>query len=246
MDLFRRILFFCLCFFPTLTFANRSIVNQNPYSVGLELGTIKPTNLGNSTSFPIGFSTFSYGSNTNDSHATFFGVSANKIFTLAPRYSAQIGASYHYISNMNVEGNLLQGVSTPYYQANYSYTVNSSQYLIDTKLRQEFRRNLFPYLYLGLGVASNSAFNYETTVPAYLTVTPTYKNKTTYAFSYSAGAGIEYVIQSKLSIGLGYRFINLGGMGLGSGTIRNTAVKAALSQSNVYLNSLLAQLNYYI
>lgn len=239
MDLFRKFFLFFVCFLPTIVFAYTG-------SVGLDVGVAMPTNAGKSATFPLGFSTFSYSPNTNIDHDYISGISFNKMFVLAPLYSAQLGASYHYLSSMNVKGSLLQGVAPPFYQASYAYSINSSQYMIEAKLRREFQSQFFPYAYLGLGLAANSAFDYTTNVPAYLTVTPDYSNKTTYVFTYSLGIGMDYLVVPKLSVGLGYRFINLGSTGLGKGTIRNTSTTAALTQSNLYVNSLLVQLNYFI
>lgn len=239
MDLFRKFLLPFICFLPTVTFAYID-------SIGLDFGVAKPTNAGESASFPLGFSTFSYSSNHNNDHNDIFGISFDKMVVLAPFYSAQVGASYHYLSSIDIKGNLQQGIAPPFYQANYSYNIKSSQYMIDAKFRREFRSHFFPYLYLGLGLAANKAYDYSTNVPAYLTVTPDYSNKTTYAFAYSLGIGLDYLIVPKLSLGLGYRFINLGKTGLGNGTIRNTKTVAALTQSNLYVNSLFVQLNYFI
>jgi opacity protein-like surface antigen len=229
------------------TFATNSVslLNNNPYSVALELGIAKPTNLGKSTTFPLGYSTFSYGSNSNDAHALISGLSVNKTLTINSLYALQVGISYHYISSMDVNGILEQGVSSPYYQSTYSYSVNSSQYLVEAKLHREFYQ-YFPYVFLGLGVASNTAHDYSTAVPSYLAVTPNYSNRTTNSFTYSLGLGVDYFVMPKLSIGLGYRFINLGNVGLGSGVIRSTRVGAELTQSNLYINTLLAQFNYFI
>lgn len=247
MDLFRKFCLSFICFLPILTHADDTVYTaKNSYSVGLDIGGARPTQLGNSASFPLGYSTFSYFPSNNNDNATIYGISFNKIFSIAPLYSVQVGASYHHLSNMDVQGILMQGISPPYYQANYSYKIYSTQYLIDAKLRRQFYTRFFPYLYLGLGVASNRASNFTTNVPAYLTVTPNYSDNTLRSFSYSLGAGIDFMIMPQLSVGLGYRFINLGKTGLGTGVIRNTAVKAALTQSNFYLNSLMAQLNLYI
>lgn len=239
MDLFRKFFLLFICFLPTIAFSYTD-------SVGLDFGVAMPTNVGNSATFPLGFSTFSYSPRTHINCDYISGISFNRMFVLAPLYSAQIGASYHYLSNMDVKGDLMQGIAPPFYQANYYYRINSSQYMIDAKLRREFQSRFFPYVYLGLGLSANSAFNYTTNVPAYLTVTPDYSNKTTYAFTYSLGIGMDYLVVPKLSVGLGYRFINLGNTGLGKGMIRNTSTKAALTQSNLYVNSLLVQLNYFI
>lgn len=253
MDFFRsissfvRYVLFFLVFVPMASLAKDSVslLNNHPYSVGLDLGIAKPTNIGQSTTFPLGYSTFSYSSNSNDARALISGVSVNKTLTINSLYTLQVGVSYHHISSMDVKGNLEQGISPPYYQSTYSYNVTSSQYLVEAKLRRQFYR-YFPYVFLGLGVASNRADNYSTTVPSYLTVTPDYSNKTTNSFTYSLGIGVDYFVMSRLSIGLGYRFINLGNVGLGTGIIRNMSVGAELTQSNLYVNTLLAQLNYFI
>lgn len=240
------VLFF-LVFAPMTTLAENSVslLNNNPYSVGLDLGIAKPTNIGKSTTFPLGYSTFSYSSSRNDPHTIISGVSVNKTLTINSLYTLQLGISYHYLSNMDVKGNLAQGISSPYYQSSYSYSINSSQYLVEAKLRRQFY-HYFPYVYLGLGVAANSAYDYSTAIPNYLTVTPNYSNNTTNSFTYSLGIGADYFVMPTLSIGLGYRFINLGNVGLGAGVIRSMRVGAELTQSNLYLNTLLAQLNYFI
>jgi opacity protein-like surface antigen len=238
---FRKLFLSFICFLPTIALAY-----TYTDSIGLDLGVAMPTNAGESATLPLGYSTFSYSSNDNNNHNYIAGIAFNRLVDVAPLYSAQIGISYHYLSDMDVKGNLTQGIAPPFYQANYSYNINSSQYMIDAKLRRELQSCLYPYVYLGLGLAANRAFDFTTDVPAYLTVTPDYSNKTTYAFAYSLGVGIDYLVMSKLSVGIGYRFINLGNTELGTGTIRNTSTKAALSQSNLYVNSLLAQLNYFI
>jgi len=216
------------------------------YSVGLDLGVSRANQVGESTSFPLGYSNFIYTPSDNTDNETIAGISLDKIFFFAPLYSVQVGASYQHLSNMDVNGTLAQGISTPYYQANYAYTISSSQYLLDAKLRRQVNTRLIPYLYLGLGFASNRASDYATTVPPYLTVTPTYNNRSIHCFSYDLGIGLDLMLNSHVSVGFGYRYINLGKMGLGTGVIRNTAVKAALTQSNFYLNSIIAQLNFYI
>jgi hypothetical protein len=252
MNLFRtllkHILFFSI-FFPTTILANnsQSLLPNRQYSIGLDLGVAKPTNLGNSTTFPLGYSTFSYSPVTQNVHALISGISISKVLAITPLSTLQIGVSAHSLSSsISVKGNLEQGISPPYYQATYSYSINSYQYLAEAKLQHQVYEHYFPYIYLGLGVASNSAYDYSTTVPDYLTVTPDYSNKTTNSFAYSLGLGIDYFVKPQVSIGLGYRFINLGKIGLGSGVIRNTNVDAKLTQSNLYLNTLLAQLNYFI
>src|SRR5579864_28233 len=127
MDFFRtlssfvRYVLFFLAFVPMTTLAKDSVslLNNNPYSVGLDLGIVNPTNIGKSTTFPLGYSTFIYSSNSNDARALISGISVNKTLTINSLYTLQIGISYHYISSMDVQGNLEQGISSPYYQSTY-------------------------------------------------------------------------------------------------------------------------------
>lgn len=243
---FKHILFFSTLI-PAVVLANNSpsLSNNGQYSLGLDFGIAKPTNIGQPTTFPLGYSTFSYSSNTENSHALVPGVFINKVFSISSLYTVQVGLSAHYLSNMDAQGNLTQGISPPYYPSTYSYNINSNLYLIDAKLRHQFNR-CFPYIYLGMGMASNRAYNYSTTIQDYLVVTPTYSNKTTNSFAYSIGFGIDYFVTPKLSLGIGYRFINLGNIGLGAGIVRNINVGAKLNQSNLYVNTWLTQLNYFL
>jgi hypothetical protein len=139
-------------FFPIITFADNKIVllNDNSYSIGLDLGIVKPTNLGPSTTFPLGYSTFTYSPDTNNIQNLFPGISLNKNLALIPSYTLQVGISYHYIPPMNVNGNLEQGISPPYYQSTYAYEMKSSLYLLEAKIHRQGYNHLFPYFYLAL------------------------------------------------------------------------------------------------
>lgn len=248
LSLFVKYFLVFLIFPPLITFADYKVIvpNNNSYSIGLDLGIAKPTNLGPKTTFPLGYSTFTYSPDINNVQTLISGISLNKTLPIMSLYTLQAGISYHYLASMNVNGNLEQGISPPYYQSTYAYTIKSSLYLLEGKIHRPFYTYFFPYFYLALGEASNKAYNYSTNVPDYLTVTPTYSSKTTNSFAYSVGIGLDYFVLAKVSIGLGYRFINLGKAGLGTGTIRNTSVGAELTQSNLYLNTILAQINYFI
>ncbi len=59
------------------------------------------------------------------------------------------------------------------------------------------------------------------------------------------GLGVDYVIKPKLVVGFGYRFSDLGAVGLGQGTIRNRQIGSYITQSQLYLNTLLIELNWF-
>lgn len=248
MNAFRYVCFFIfILFLPSLNLASKQIaLPDNSYTLSADLGVGNPTKLGSSTQFQLGYSTFIYNPKNSYEWPFYGGIAIDKNIIKNAYYLFQLGLSYHYFSPMSVNGNLKQGITPPYYQANYTYSINSSQFLAEAILRQAWYQALSPYFILGLGVAFNYAQNYSTNVPAYLTVTPSYSNNTTKSFSYALGLGLDYLIDPKLSIGIAYRFINLGFAGLGSGKIRYTSVSDKLNQSNLYINTLAVQLNYFI
>ena len=103
----------------------------------------------------------------------------------------------------------------------------------------------YPYLIGGIGGGFSRAENYATDVPDYLTVTPYYANKSTTSFSYMLGAGIDFFKFQSLSIGLGYRFSDLGRAGLGDGQIRSREIASQLTQAHLYLNTLMIEVNCF-
>jgi len=240
----KNFLFF-LTLVPAAALASITSFNGQ-YSVGLDMGLARPTNIGRSTVFPLGFSTYLYGSNTSDIDSLFTGISVSKTLKMDSPDILRIGVSAHYISGMNAEGNLQQGISPPYYPSKWSYSIDSFQYLLDVKWSRPVRSQYFPYIYLGLGMASNRAYDYATTIPDWLTATPEYKSHTTHSFAWSLGLGVDYSVMPRLSLGFGYRFMNLGKVGLGPGFIQGSNAGTRLTQPNLYNNIFLAQLNYFI
>lgn len=248
---FFRYIWIVILFLPAITWGNNylTLLNTNDYDyiVGIDLGVGYPSNLGNSAQFPVGLSTFTYEPRNNNNYPFYGGISIDKnILLINNAYLLQAGLNYSYLSTMVVNGNISQGIEPPYYQANYTYAVNSTQLFVEAKLRHMQYQMFSPYFVLALGAAFNHAKNYSTNIPAYLTVTPMFTNNNTSSFAYALGLGFDYRIGPKLSLGLIYRFINLGEMSLGGGKIRETSVSNPFKQSNLYINTLAVHLNYFI
>ncbi|MCX7115614.1 MAG: hypothetical protein NTW08_06890 [Gammaproteobacteria bacterium] len=237
---FIGVAFSCLTYSPL--FANNDVPQ---YVLGLDLGLSETTSLGNAITFPLGYSTFIYTPYHHTDTPLRYGVSLSKNIPLTPFNTLQLGVSYHPYTSMQVNGTLQQGISQPYYEASYSYSIQGAQLLAEAKLEHLWRNRYAPYLIAGIGAGFNKAQQYATTVPNYLTLTPFYTNNTTTSFSYTAGLGVDLFIKPELSIGLGYRFSDLGSVGLGQGAIRNTPVSNVLNQSHLYLNTVLIQLNCF-
>jgi len=215
------------------------------YVFGLDVGTSATSHLGNSASFPLGYSTFIYKSKSKTHNPVRFGVSMSKNINFSSQNAVQIGISYHDITKMGVNGSLEQGISPPFTPFNYNYSINSSQLLVEAKLLHQWNKLFYPYLTGGIGAGFNKATNYSTNVPNYLTLTPYYSDKSSTSLSYSVGLGINFLKFQPIAIGLGYRFSDLGQVKLGNGHLRNRLITSQLGQSHLYLNTFLIELNCY-
>lgn len=162
-----------------------------------------------------------------------------------PKWALQIGMAYAETWNFEAQGSLLQGADIPSSnQYSYEYNIKTRQLLAQGKLLYHCQPRFLPYLLFGFGIAFNEATNYETNVPPFLTFTREYANHNMPSFTYVAGFGIDTSIMDQLRLGIGYRFSDLGKVGLGNATIDTTSVPGTLSQSHLYTSELLAEVTY--
>lgn len=248
----KRTLTLCLLLFSPIYVAycntDASSIHTKRFVLGVDVGVAKISSLGRTVGFPLGYSTFHYFSDKEKAAAARYGISLSRKFMFDDTNNIIVGVSYHRFSDVQVNGTLQQGISAPLYTASYQYTLQLSQVLAEVKLQHEWHHLFFPYLTAGLGAGLNTAQNYGTTVPNYLTITPTYTNHQSSSLSYTLGLGLDTVIAPhvpNLTIGLGYLFSDLGQASLGHGSIRTRALPHYLNQSHVYINTFLGQLNWY-
>lgn len=164
-----------------------------------------------------------------------------------PTWSMQLGLDYTHQGRFAVNGVLVQGadlISADQYT--YHYSFSSNQLMAQAKLLYLYNERFLPYINLGLGSAINTARNFQTNTPPFLTFTREYTNNTQHSFTYTAGLGIDTVISQHLRLGLGYRFSDLGKVQLGNARIDTTVVGGALGQQHLYVNALIAQLTFII
>ncbi|KTC94720.1 outer membrane protein [Legionella erythra] len=241
------IVFSLLCFLihPAYCSGIESSLNDKAFVLGLDIGSARTNESGRSVHFPLGYSTFNYSPN-QDASSTRYGISFSRRFMLNSLNSLLIGLSYHQFSEITVNGTLQQGIFPPLYSADYQYTIELSQALVDAKLQHQWGQRLYPYITAGLGGGFNRARHFYTTVPGYLTVTPTYSNHHSSTLSYALGLGIDALLTSHVTVGVGYLFSDLGEVGLGSGSLRQTSLSNYLNQSHLHINTILAQISWYL
>ncbi|MGQ3892716.1 outer membrane protein [Legionella sp. CNM-4043-24] len=215
------------------------------YVFGFDLGTTYSNYPHGAVSFPLGYSTFTYSAAHHTGHPTRLGASVRKRFDWLSVNEIQLGFSYHYITKALVSGDLAQGIAPPFSQFNYGYNYTSSQLTADAKIMRHWHKSFYPYVIASVGTAWNRAFKYVTSVPDFLTRTPYYQNKDKASLSYTVGGGIDVLKSDDFTIGLGYRFSDLGTIGLGNGHIGNIETPSQLKLSPVYVNTLLIEVNYF-
>jgi opacity protein-like surface antigen len=243
----RLVILFTFLFFSIHSWGNageRTFPGKR-FVAGLTVGVAKTNQAGRAIRFPLGYSTFDYRPDENISPAVSYGGSLGYILKPDAFNNLIVSLSYHRLSNMEVNGTLEQGISAPFYSARYQYAIQLSQLLAEVKIQHKWRQTLYPYLTAGIGSGFNSAKNFGTTVPDYLTVTPAFANHTRSSLGYMLGLGMDTPIASNITAGIEYRFSNWGQAGPGNGVIRMRTLPDYLSQSHLYTNALSAQLNYY-
>ena len=157
----------------------------------------------------------------------------------------QAGLVYSQMGTFQSKGNFVQGADLQ--SANqYSYAFNAvtRQLLAQAKLMRPYHDKFYPYALLGLGSSFNTASNYSTNAPPFLTFTRNYFNNTSSTFAYRVGLGVDIDVTPHARLGIAYRLSNLGGVSLGAASINQQNVSGTLSQSNLYSNEVLFQLTY--
>ena len=157
----------------------------------------------------------------------------------------QGGIAYAQEGSYKIKGNLVQGAdASSADQYTYKFNAVTRQVLAQAKLMRLWHDKFYPYFLLGLGASFNSASNFSTSVPPFLTFTREYQNNQSSSFAYRAGIGIDVDIAQHVRLGVAYRFADLGGVSLGSASIDHISVPGNLYQSNLYANEFIAQISF--
>ena len=160
-------------------------------------------------------------------------------------YRVQFGVAYDQTGYFSPQGTLIQGADVfSQDQYNYKFRLITRQVLAQAKFMREYKDKLYPYLLAGIGGSINTASNYSTNVPPFLTFTRMYDNNHSSGFAFRVGAGVDMEVYNNWRVGVAYRFAGLGRVSLGNAIIDNIPVSGTLNQANLYANEFLAQISY--
>ena len=143
---------------------------------------------------------------------------------------------YQHLDSVSVNGTIDQ-YSLPGF-VNYSYTANGSSNALSAfgKVDIYQYRSILPYVSLGLGLAWNTMSYSE---QAYNGITPRVSpgyGGTSTNFAYNVGLGLDYILNRRVTLSLGYEYASFGSMS-GSGT--STWSSDTLSLGSLSSNTLL-------
>lgn len=165
---------------------------------------------------------------------------AKKFFNIGIGY-------YQELPSFSSKGDLIQGIDDlSISRFNYQYDIENKQLLLESKLLLKIKEYLYPYVYVGLGLAFNNTKNYSVSYGDQIAFNPIFTGNDTTSFSYSLGAGFDVGISKNWRLGAGYRFSDLGKYQFNSGSIDNIPINYALHKDYMYSQTLLAQLTYLI
>lgn len=200
---------------------------------------------------------FTYNNSGSGKNTGFIGVflGAEHNLPLIPHlgFFMQTGVEYNYFGKIGVNGINTVGVepqtSTTY---RYNYNFQTQQVLGTLRLFATTYERFHPYGEVGLGAAFNHTgqYNATTTETGSINLTPGFSNQNETRFSYSLGLGVDTQVNTKIRVGLGYRYSNFGSSSLGNGTVifnnYKSPVPFALGSSNTYANQLIARITYVV
>lgn len=179
--------------------------------------------INNTTGFPTPYGQDIYTTNNNTSTAGLLILAGGYQWQHASNWLPHmiIQLKYTRMSNVTFGGQVLK-LSIP--TANnfiYHYDLQTQSVLLDLKADLTTWHHFMPYLSFGAGPTINHMSNYtEHSNPPYpyVRTSPGFANKTTTNFTYQVGAGIDYDLNQKLIVSMGYVYQNLGDVKTGSGT----------------------------
>lgn len=170
----------------------------------------------------------------------FFGLQQ----TWTPHFQTQIGLAFGGTDNAKVSGDIWDDGLAMFDNYTYQYKVSNVHLSLKGKMLGNWGWKYKPWISASIGAAWNRAYDFSNTPSIYEALpTPNFANKTSNAFTYSLGFGVDYRWNNEWSIGLGYEFADWGKSELGSASGQTTG--QGLAMQHVYTQSLLVNLSYF-
>lgn len=148
-----------------------------------------------------------------------------------PAYS--LGLRYQYFFNQAIGGTITQYSDPDFVNYNYQLKTHSNVLSALSKINLMKYKHFSPYIDVGAGVAFNQTGSYQETAIGNVVAridSPAFATHRSSQFSYSAGAGIDYQLNPKWLISVGYEYQDLGSIQSGYGRMPWSAERLSLKK----------------
>ncbi|MGD9108099.1 MAG: outer membrane beta-barrel protein [Gammaproteobacteria bacterium] len=191
-----------------------------------------------------------YDDNSNHTIKPCIGVAAGVKMLTKKRVNINLGVGVYTIGSFEAKGKVYQFGDPAYYNMDYTAELHSTRIMAEFKIAKAFNTRkaniaLLPYLTAGLGAAFNNMHSYSEAVTTDTAVAMSpFADKTTIAFAYQLGLGIDCKFNQHWMVGIGYLFARFGTARFGLSPAQNTDNK--FRTKNIHSNNILANVTYVI
>lgn len=161
-----------------------------------------------------------------------------------PAYS--LALRYQHVFSQNIVGTISQYSLPEFNNYYYSWAMDANIVSLYSKINLYQYDRVLPYFALGLGGASNHTRGYQETALSGVTprISPNFAARSEGQFSYTLGAGIDFLVRPQVIISLGYEYQSLGSVSSGAG--QTTWSSTNLNLKSVSTNTALISVTYLI
>jgi len=156
---------------------------------------------------------------------------------------AQLGLAFMATSHATLPGYIYDDGLSQFNNYSYKYKLQHDHVAVKGRLLWNTQKYLMPWVAASLGVGWNQAYSFTNTpLISQAVMMPNFTTKTTTAFTYTLGAGVQHALQNNLQVGVGYEFADWGKNQLGLAP--SQTLGSGLNLTNFYVNGLMFNITY--
>lgn len=157
----------------------------------------------------------------------------------------QFGFAVAAITNAKLSGNIWDDADSSFNNYSYSYQIQHTRVAVKGKLLVDRGYWFIPWVSTSLGVGFNRAHGFQN-IPliSESVAMPNFSSHTETSFTYTAGIGLQKVLNSHWQAGVGYEFADWGQSQLNRAA--DQTLNSGLSLNHFYTNGLLFNLTYLV
>lgn len=163
---------------------------------------------------------------------------------LRSNLQGELGLAVAATSNAELSGDIWDFGNARFNNSSYTYQVQHTHIAAKGKLVADVGYAIKPYVSASLGVGFNQAYDFVITPTIFAAVAaPNFASRTTTAFTYTLGFGVQRAINEHWRAGIGYEFADWGKNQLGAAP--GQTLGSGLLLNHFYTNGIQFSIHYY-